>query len=46
MKLNMLPAILGTLAVLLLASPYVVFAWTHGRFPLGGGEVLNWMFGL
>jgi hypothetical protein len=30
----------------LLLSLLVAFVSSHGRFPVGSGEVLNWIFGL
>jgi hypothetical protein len=30
----------------LLLSLLVTFVSLHGRFPVGSGEVLNWIFGL
>jgi hypothetical protein len=42
----MMLVVLGTLVVVPLLLPDVAFIVSQGRFPMGSGEVWNWVLGL
>lgn len=44
----MIDRIVLTISIAFLISLFIAFAFfvaTYGRLPMGGGEVLNWLFG-